>query len=243
MKYIISAALAVTASLNAQAEQQCTVDAQVLKASYSQQQGAQSAQPFDLWRLNQQVAHQSHAQHIAELWQQLPNGQVRPIRYFEKYQRAIEYQPSELKHQGQAVNWSQKYQLVHPQLLAQDYDTQTGEGCELEQHYTYKKGNQKLSLVWLPELKLVKKLTTSVQHDDGHWHQQGTLELVSYSADADEVAAQFKQWDTYQSTDYADVGDNEHDPFLAKMINQGFIEHGGSGFYDQHGHAIGGHHH
>ncbi len=33
-------------------------------------------------------------------------------------------------------------------------------------------------------------------------------------------------------TDCADIGDNESDPFLLKMINQVDIEHGSAGFYD-----------
>ncbi len=33
-------------------------------------------------------------------------------------------------------------------------------------------------------------------------------------------------------TDGADIGDNEFDPFLLKMINQVHIEHSAAGFYD-----------
>jgi len=43
---------------------------------------------------------------------------------------------------------------------------------------------------------------------------------------------------SYQTTDYADIGDNESDPFLLKMMNLGFIKHGASGFYDAQGHAL-----
>ena len=42
----------------------------------------------------------------------------------------------------------------------------------------------------------------------------------------------------------ADIGDDHTDPFLTNMVNQGFIEAGASGFYDQNGNAIGeGHRH
>ena len=60
------------------------------------------------------------------------------------------------------------------------------------------------------------------------------------------MKAQFAEWYNYQTTDYAYIGDNENDPFLAKMINQGFVEHGASGFYDAQGNQLQGshkHHH
>ena len=49
--------------------------------------------------------------------------------------------------------------------------------------------------------------------------------------------------DDYTLIDFADIGDSEENPFVKKMINWGFVEHGASGFYDEHGHAIEGHGH
>jgi len=59
------------------------------------------------------------------------------------------------------------------------------------------------------------------------------LTVEPYSHEAFTVLTQ-----NYQDIDFADVGDSESDPFIAKMINQGFIEHGSSGFYSSEGHAI-----
>lgn len=69
-----------------------------------------------------------------------------------------------------------------------------------------------------------------------------TLTLDKVKFDKAAVMQQFANWDSFQTTDYADIGDNEGDPFLAKMINLGFIEHGASGFYDASGKALGGGH-
>ena len=52
----------------------------------------------------------------------------------------------------------------------------------------------------------------------------------------------FALWQQYELTDYADIGDNESDPFLAKMINLGFIQDTHPGFYNSQGQAIGGRH-
>ncbi len=46
--------------------------------------------------------------------------------------------------------------------------------------------------------------------------------LTNYQGTVEQIAALFTQYSRYQSTDYADVGDNESTPFLAAMINQGF---------------------
>ncbi|MCG7571757.1 hypothetical protein MHM89_17795 [Pseudoalteromonas sp. CNC9-20] len=247
MKYVKLATLAVAmCSASVYAQQQCQANAQVLKANYIQQQGVQEEQLFSLWRLHDQVAHQANSQGVVELWQRLSNQQVRPIRYFEHYQRGIEYQPGELKEGGQPVSWSQKYQLVHSDLLSQSPSRTQGEGCGQEQHFEHQQNGYKMTLVWLPALQLVKQLVVAredADHQD-RWQQISRLTLQSYQLNPQQVQQQFAHWDRYQTTDYADVGDNEHDPFLAKMINQGFIEHGASGFYHSDGQAMsGGHHH
>ncbi|WP_249319400.1 hypothetical protein [Pseudoalteromonas sp. BDTF-M6] len=245
MKYFSLAALccAIGGMANAAQAEQCDANAEVLKADYLQQQGKQNAKGFSLWRLHQEVAHQALAQGLVEKWQHLRSGQVRPVRYFEQYQRGIEYQPGELKGQGLEIDWSQKYQLVSNALLEQPVRTQ-GQGCEREELFEHGNEQQKLAITWLPELKLVKSMTLSKQDDQGQWQQVNSLELQGYQLNKQQVERQFALWDSYQSTDYADVGDNEQDPFLAKMINQGFIEHGASGFYSSDGQALrGGHHH
>ncbi len=43
-------------------------------------------------------------------------------------------------------------------------------------------------------------------------------------------------------TDYSDVGDNESDPFVRKMINMGFVSLGTLGVYNLNGQVIDGVH-
>lgn len=62
--------------------------------------------------------------------------------------------------------------------------------------------------------------------------------LVSLESDEDKVGDRFAAWDSHATTDFADIGDNESDPFLMRMINLGFISHGASGFYDASGNMI-----
>jgi len=191
---------------------------------------------FTLWRTPHQVAKQNPQ--FIELWQELRNQQIRPIRYFQEAQRGIEYQPSEV--QGKQ-DWSSKYQLVSDKLLASmTHQKSTGEGCELVEYYTKQQGESKIELSWLANQKLLKSIRISSPR------YSREIVLTASNHNQQKVKAQFAEWDNYQTTDYADIGDNENDPFLAKMINQGFVEHGASGFYDAQGNQLQGshkHHH
>ncbi len=187
---------------------------------------------FTLWRTPHQVAKQNPQ--FIELWQQLRNQQIRPIRYFQHAQRGIEYQPSEV--QGEQ-DWSSKYQLVSDKFLASmTHQKSTGEGCELTEYYTQQQGDSKIELSWLANQKLLKAIRISTPT------YSREITLTSSHHNQQNVQAEFAKWDNYQTTDYADIGDNESDPFLAKMINLGFVEHGASGFYDAQGNQLKGEH-
>ncbi|WP_213611534.1 hypothetical protein [Pseudoalteromonas sp.] len=219
--------------------QQCDINAAQLKADYkiiNTHKAQQSTQLLTLWRDHQQVAHQGEM--ITELWQQLSNNQLRPIRFFNAEQRGIEYQPSEVRG---VQNWSAKNQLVDSHLIEKMTLVNTqGEGCDQVKNYVLTEGDTQFKLTFLPQSKLVK--TFRVTNEKGQ--TETVLSLNKVNSDAQVITAQFAKLDNFQTTDYADIGDNESDPFLAKMINLGFIEHGATGFYNQQGEAIqGGHHH
>ncbi|MFY8327920.1 hypothetical protein [Pseudoalteromonas sp. ZZD1] len=218
---------------------QCTIDSQYMQASYkvSQQHEVDTAvhtQQFTLWRTPTQAAQQD--EQLVEVWQQLSNQQLRPIRYFVQAKRGIEYQPSEVKAKQ---NFSSKQQLVSDELLAKmTLQSEHGEGCDKVQKYQLKQPHSTIELTWAVN----KKLLESMQVTNSKSSQTITLQSVSFNKQT--VQQQFAVWDNYQTTDYADIGDNENDPFLAKMINLGFIEHSATGFYDTNGKALeGGHNH
>jgi hypothetical protein len=92
-------------------------------------------------------------------------------------------------------------------------------------------------LKWLPELQLVSFFSSTRGDIKETW------QLTSQQYDQPAIELFFTQLSQYQSTDYADIGDDHTDPFLAKMINLGFVEHGASGFYNTDGQPIEGGHH
>ncbi|MEL0641578.1 hypothetical protein V6260_13275 [Pseudoalteromonas aliena] len=231
----LMATLASTSTL----AQQCNIDSAHLKADYkitNTHNHEQSTQSLTLWRNSSQVAHQREV--ITELWQHLANKQIRPIRYFNAEQRGIEYQPSEVRG---IQNWSAKSQLVDNHLIEKMTLLNTqGTGCDEVKNYTLSENGNDFNLAFFTHSKLVKTFSVSNKKSQ----TTTLLSLNNVNTDEPLISAQFAKWDRFQTTDYADIGDNEGDPFLAKMINLGFIEHGATGFYNQQGDAIqGGHHH
>lgn len=223
--------LSLTASAN-----ECEISADFISAYYqldtkiTQQDMEQPPvkQFFELHRNNNQILQRNVSKGVNDIWS-LHANRLSLSRAFDEYQHIIDYQPNELRYQPQ---WQDVYQLVaipafnHMQLVEQK-----GSGCLLEEHYVLKgqalKGkvlngealkelHNGYQLVWLPKLGLVKSLTLR----NGQLTQQ--WQLTKYQQKDEKMLALFKQYLTYQTTDYADVGDNEGIPFLAKMINQGF---------------------
>lgn len=217
---------------------ECKTDNQYVQANYkvSEQTShklSAKEQLFTLWRTPRQVAQQS--EQLVELWQQLRNQQIRPIRYFTQAKRGIEYHPSEVKGQ---LDFSSKYQLISDQLLAKmQLQSEQGDGCDTKQYYRLKKADTVIEVVWLSNQQLVE----SMHIQKANYSRKISLQSVSFNKQ--KVLEQFARWDKYQTTDYADIGDNESDPFLAKMINLGFVEHGATGFYDTNGKTLKSNHH
>ncbi|WP_020410589.1 hypothetical protein [Hahella ganghwensis] len=191
-----------------------------------------------LWRNDQEVAHQYPQEQITEIWNQVRDGRIRPIRYFESAKRGIEYQPEDINNGKGDKNWQGKFQLISDQQKdAMALVSTEGTGCERVEKYQIKNGETKIELSWLPELKLVQSYSVEQQNQNLLWH------LTDLFTNEVQVKAIFHSYDGYQLTDYVDIGDNESDPFLLNLINLGFISHGASGFYDEHGNALGGNHH
>lgn len=223
----------------------CTLDASYLFAKYvieTQQVTQNASLPtktlLTLWRKGDEVAHEKNDLQITEIWNQLSNKRMRPIRYFDEYQRGIEYHPGEMLPGSVAESWSAKYQLISDQFIQKMTLIKTEQkGCDTIEQYHYSQDELKIDLTWLPKLKLIKS------YKEANAKKKTTISLQYTETNKVTINAFFEKRSHYQTTDYADIGDNESDPFLAKMINLGFVEHGASGFYDATGHAMNDQHH
>ncbi|BFT29890.1 hypothetical protein D210916BOD24_10660 [Alteromonas sp. D210916BOD_24] len=194
---------------------------------------ATRATTMNLWRNSNKVAHEYPATHITESWTHVRNKLIKPTRFFDAHARAIEYQPGETIHGKRENDFSYRYQLISDTMLGNMTLIETEEkGCNTIQYYSLKQGQTAYSLTWLPNQKLIKQFSVHNANSSRTW----TLQEVDYERSTSDF---FAKREAYQTTDYADIGDDHTDPFLTKMVNQGFIEAGASGYYDTDGHAIG----
>lgn len=191
-----------------------------------------------LWRNSNQVAHEYPESHITELWEQTRNGKLRLVRYFDEHARGIEYQPDEIKNIKTKHAWQIKQQLVSQDMInAMQLESTQGKDCNKLEAYFLKTKNKTITLQWLANKNLVKSYREESPLKTITWDLQQTI------TERERVNNTFTSRSDYQTTDYADIGDNESDPFLMKMIHLGFVEHGATGVYDSQGQQIGKHHH
>ena len=220
----------------------CELEAGNLKADYTvtTRRGFTlgNSTEISLLRYNNTVAHQYPKVGITETWTMVRNKLIKPVRYFDKHERAIEYQPGESIHGRIEKDFSFRYQLISNTLLNKmTLERSEGKGCMRIEYLTYQNNKVDMVLALLPELKLIQQFRVIEKNTTREWS------LVSVDHNLN-LEAFFESRDKYKATDYADIGDDHTDPFLTNMVNQGFIEAGASGFYDQNGNVIGeGHRH
>ncbi|HBC57734.1 MAG TPA: hypothetical protein DCZ03_11265 [Gammaproteobacteria bacterium] len=183
-----------------------------------------------LWRNPKQVAIHYPQKQITELWERTPNDRLHLVRYFDEYQRGVEYQPVEI---GGNHDWDLKRQLIASKVIDKmNLDKVVGEGCQQIQVLSYKNEQSKTKLKWLVKQELIQYYQIKSVTRSEVW------KLTKSSTDSAMIDKKFAQLSEYQTTDYTDVGDNESDPFLVKMINLGHVQHGSLGFYDADGHSM-----
>jgi len=217
----------------------CAVNADVFGAVYKvttihKDNNTESAQHITLWRNGRKVAHEYPDAQMTEVWEQMVNKKLRMVNYFDTQQRGIEYTPDEIKISHNENDWLLKRQLITNDLMhSMQHITTVKDDCDDLAKYVLEKKDVKIVLQWLVKRELVKQYKEESENSTVTW------KLERLITDPAKVESVFIARSKYQTTDYADVGDNESDPFLLKMINLGFIAHGSSGFYDAKGNALG----
>jgi len=210
----------------------CAINNNMLGAIYEvttihKNNNTTSTQHITLWRNGQQVAHEYAGTHMTKLWERMSNKRLRMVNYFDTPQRGIEYQPDEIKISHSENDWLLKRQLITNDLIhSMQHVATTKDGCDDLAGYIFEKKNVKINLQWLIKHELVKQYTEESDASIVAWK----LKEVSY--DPENVKNVFITRSKYLTTDYTDIGDNESDHFLLKMINLGFITHTSARLYD-----------
>lgn len=243
MNSLISILAALPALMMAKpASADCPADYSVIGARYDvstiqPHTGTKTIRHIVLWRNGDRVAHEYSDTRITEIFERTSNGKLRLERHFDDFKRGIEYQPNEIRNRGDADDWNLTYQLVADNLLASMHlEASAGSGCDTVKTFSLTKDTATIELDWLANQQLLQRYT-EIAPD-----RRVTWKLVATITDPERIRNAFAARADYDMTDYADIGDNESDPFLMRMINTGFVEHGASGFYDAHGHQLEGHH-
>lgn len=205
---------------------ECAMDADTLGAVYSlstttSASGEQDTEQLVLWRKGGRAAHVNPQTQVVELWELTPNGRIRLVRFFDEYQRGIEYQPGEVEAGKGDSAWELKRQLVSSALIESlGAPATSGEGCAAVSSWQWEKDGVRYELEWLSEQQLIQRYRAVAADQETEWKLERTVTAGS------EVEEAFARRDAYQTTDYADIGDHESDPFLSKMIRLGFVDHG-----------------
>lgn len=239
-------------SASAQAGE-CLADSERLEASYAISSTRGKPVVLEFLRDGNRVMYRYPDKGLADRWSLTANGYLKPVRFFLDDQRAIEYDAFDINGGRGSKNWEARSQWIRQaQIDGMEKVGMTGEGCRRIETYEYKPLGKNgspdpfsnISLVWMPELRLVKSY--EIRSSDAIGQRRVTRwELQELrTGNLDDIALAMTAYDGFGATDYADIGDNESDPFLLKMIRLGFVQHGSSGFYQSDGSPLaGGHFH
>lgn len=200
----------------------CPESPDMLTVSYNQrltQNGNTRSQTIEIWRQSRRVAIKQGDSGYIELWELGAKNEPKLTRYLEPLKQGIEYYSHSPNPTSESV-WLHKWQLVSQTELDALLliDTKTN-ACNTVQSLRGESIEKEVALDWLSFWRLPKHLTRRSNNTVLE------LRLNTLSSNADEVDAFFDQLDLWKTTDFADIGDSESDPVLAKMINMGFIEH------------------
>jgi len=249
-------------SFSVQAQQNCQVHPEMLGAQYTLTNSTLTnattnsttaddkevfTQQKAIWRSKQKVLSVNGEK--SNTWFKQNNGAVQKTAHFDQFKRSIEYQSKVISDE----RWQQLNQFISDKQRDSLTLINTKQvGCWQQETYQWQDKEKQLTgeLVWNADLKLVTLLTISqtINQPINQYYTQQIMrkshwQLNNIEQNEKLIAQEFTQRANYQSTDFADIGDNESDPFLLKMINLVFIEHGASGFYNSDGQPMAAVHH
>ncbi|MED5238420.1 MAG: hypothetical protein VX379_02470 [Pseudomonadota bacterium] len=160
----------------------------------------------DFYRGVDQVAWRQGA--VISVWSD-HGGAISLLRAFPQFQRSLWYPAADLAALDQAREWSAVAGWPAPVSLGYSVlEPEAGivQGCPVTE---YGRGDSRV--LWVDAAGVPARIVEA-----GRVWQLVGLERVPQ-------ADTFVRWQRWPSTDFADVGDSEADPFLRRMIAQGFM--------------------
>lgn len=174
---------------------------------------------FDFWRTGDRIEIHNLATHSGEIWIRAADGDIVYQRVFHDDKRVIEYTSGDLRALNRYPSWEAKAGLIEPSVLQRLQHT--GSSAYLgrpAEHYQGQIDGIDVELLWFADLKLPAQIRYV---SEGHEH---SLNLLEYYR-ASQAPWERPSIRDYQSIDYADLGDNEADPFIQKVLESGEGHH------------------
>jgi len=182
-------------------------------------QTPQGKSAVNYYRLKDRSAFEYTQQGITEVWTKTINNNASMIKGFDKDQRSIEYETIDLTMDKKNSSWNKRSNLMHPKdFNFKNNSVKTINGCVVK-HYEKSENGKSISMDWNEKRDILVNFEIKDQKKVYYDYQLKSLKSLDLE-DNHIVKVQ-----GYERTDFADIGDNESDPFFRKMINLGFITH------------------
>lgn len=200
--------------------------------SYQIDNNSQRSGTLEILRHGKDTALYNPDRQIGEWWVLADSKRPRFHRLFGEQQRRIDYTTGDLRALGVNVNVDSIESFAMAPLLSRLQAGEPVADCPAARHYRGEINGSHYEVHWHPALKLPLLLETKKAGQTRRWQASALINEPT-------VNQRFGQWLDYQPTDFADIGDMETDPFLAKLITQGFVEHAHPTAYNSDGTVIG----
>ena len=199
--------------------------------SYQIDNNGQPSGTLEILRHGSDTALYNPDRQIGEWWLLADAKRPRFHRLFGEQQRRIDYTTGDLRALGVNVNFDSIERFAMAPLLGRLKAGEPLANCPAARHYSGEINGRHYQIHWHPEFKLPLLLEIGKGEQRRRWQATAML-------DAATVDGRFGQWQQFRPTDFADIGDMETDPFLAKLITQGFVEHAHPTAYHSDGSVI-----
>lgn len=167
-----------------------------------------------MWRQPARVETRDGAGETGEVWRRANNGEVAYQRVFHREKRIIEYTEGDLRALDRSPDWRSVAHLIAPSFLKD----RLNEGERLEilgrpaRRYTGMVDGVALEVLWLEEEQIPAQVREIFK-------DQERLLLLKEIYPLNRSPWPYGQTADYEPTDYADIGDQEADPFLQYLLN------------------------
>jgi len=208
--------------LNLQAfasKQSCEIDAKTnFKASY-EIKTPQGDSGLNYYHLSNKRAFEYTQQGITEIWNKTLNDKAFLVRGFDLDKRSIEHEVIDLKMENKNSSWSKRSNIMDPATF--DFDNvviDKSKGCSLA-HYSKTTKHTQMKMIWNKDKDIL--VSFEIKNDGKTSYEYTLTDFKKIDVKNNHLT----QVEAYDRTDFADIGDNESDPFFRKMINLGFVAH------------------